>query len=294
MSKIIKATFGASDQPLVIADIEIPCYVLDNEKRVLVRSGMIKALGMSKGSSGGTSGDRLAKFVGQDRFTRFISKEILEMTENPITFKIGGNIAYGYEATILVDICEAILRANKAGLILKQQEHIVDRAEILMMAFAKVGIIALVDEATGYQQVRDRNALHKILAAYLNPYLLPWAKKFPDEFYEEMFRLKGWSYDPESVKRPGVVGTYTNKLIYEQLPEGVLEELRNRTPKTSTGSYAAQFHRSLTVDTGHPHLDRQLTAVITLMKISTTWGKFLGHFARAFNTGQQQLNLDED
>ena len=82
------------------------------------------------------------------------------------------------------------------------QKHIADQAYLLMRSLAHTGIIALVDEATGYQKVRDREALQKILDRYIAKELAKWAKRFPDEFYEQMFRLKGWKYNPASSKRP--------------------------------------------------------------------------------------------
>ena len=86
------------------------------------------------------------------------------------------------------------------------QEHIGASADILMRGLAHVGIIALVDEATGYQVVREREELHHILEAYINQELLPWSKTFPDGYYQELFRLRGWEYSPPSVKRPQMVG----------------------------------------------------------------------------------------
>jgi hypothetical protein len=48
--------------------------------------------------------------------------------------------------------------------------------------FARVGIIALVDEATGYQEVRDHEALQEILKRYISEELLVWVRTFPMEF----------------------------------------------------------------------------------------------------------------
>ncbi|MGZ7317544.1 P63C domain-containing protein, partial [Streptococcus pyogenes] len=109
-------------------------------------------------------------------------------------------------------------------------------------SLAKVGVTALVDEATGYQYERERFELQKIFKAYISEELLKWQKMFPDDFYMEIFRLNGWSYDVQSIKRrPGVVGKWTNELIYKRLPDGVLEELKRRTPKTKKGQYKARF-----------------------------------------------------
>lgn len=295
MTKILKTIAGAPDKPLIIGDIAIPCFVLENEKRVITQRGLFRALGMSVGSSGGRGGDRLVKFMEQSRFNEFSSNELRMMTSIPIKFKgATGSISFGYEATILVDICDMVIQANKAGVLLQSQLHIAERAETLFRGFAKTGIIALVDEATGYQYVRDKNALYKILEAYISPELLPWSKRFPDEFYKELFRLNNWSYNPVSVRRPGVIGSWTNKIIYERLPDGVLEELKRKTPKSEAGNRTARYFQSLTQDIGNPHLEKQILQVIPIMRLSSNMRKFWSNFARAFNVGQQELDLDNE
>src|ERR1019366_5267357 len=110
-----QATHGSPDHPLRIGELEIPCYVLGDGRRVLHQRGMVNALGMSRGSSGSTGGDRLAKFTAGDRLKPYVSKELIAVTENPIRFRTPTNqLAYGYEATVLADICEAVLAARKA------------------------------------------------------------------------------------------------------------------------------------------------------------------------------------
>lgn len=137
------------------------------------------------------------------------------------------------------------------------------------------GIIALVDEATGYQYDRARDALEKILDKFISKELRKWAKTFPDEFFENMFRLRGWQYVPFSVKRPGVVGKYTNDLIYERLAPGVLEELKRLTPRDERGRTKHRFFQRLTENVGHPRLREHLAAVIALMKASHKVGSVL-------------------
>ena len=213
----------------------------------------------------------------------FISEDLSIASINPIIFKTpNGSIAYGYEATILVDICDAVLAARKANVLQPQQMHISDRCEILVRGFARVGIIALVDEATGYQVIRARDELHKILDAYIAKELLPWTKRFPDEFYKELFRLRNWQYNPFSVKRPILVGNLTNKIVYKKLPPGVLEELVEKNPADETGRRKYHHHRFLTPDIGNTHLEKHLSAVIALMRASTSWKGFLKLLERAF------------
>src|SRR5947209_2114685 len=104
------ATHGSPDHPIRIGDLVIPCYVLADGRRVLHQRGMVKALGMSRGSSGSTGGDRLAKFTAGDRLKSFVSEKLIEVTREPIRFKTPtGHIAYGYEATVLADLCDSVL-----------------------------------------------------------------------------------------------------------------------------------------------------------------------------------------
>lgn len=116
LAALPKATHGSSDHPLKIGDVEIPCYVLDDGRRVLSLGGMIKALGMSGGSAGG-EGDRLSSFASGKAINPFISKELMSVMTSPIKFQspTGGSAASGYEATILADICDAVLSARKAN-----------------------------------------------------------------------------------------------------------------------------------------------------------------------------------
>ena len=156
----------------------------------------------------------------------------------------------------------------------KQQLHIADKCEILVRGFARVGIIALVDEATGYQEVRDRRALQKILEKYIAQELKPWIKTFPDEYYKELFRLRGWQYNPMSVKRPPLVGRITNDIIYQRLAPGVLDELKKITPKDSKGRRSHRFHQRLTENFGYKKLTETISNVTTLMKASSTYRNF--------------------
>jgi len=162
-----------------------------------------------------------------------------------------------------------------------------------MRGLAKVGIVALVDEATGYQVVRDRQDLHKILAAYISKELLPWAKRFPDEFYQQMFRLRGWSFDPETGKKPILAGKLTEKIVYKKLPPGVLDELKKKNPKNNEGRRRHKYFQFLTKDIGNPHLEKHLLISTALMRASRTWKEFLRLLERAVpNPGGNQTEME--
>ena len=278
---IKKAIYGSPDHPLIINEIEISCYVLEDGTRVLSQRGLQKGIGMS-GSGGSSGAHRTARLVAGLNPDHEDFKALVVRIRNPILFRTpSGGLAYGFEATILADICEAVLKARDSGLLVKQQQHIADRCELLMRGFARVGIIALVDEATGYQEVRAREALEEILTNFISAELLKWVKTFPDEFYRQMFRLRDWQYYQFSVKRPSVAGRITNDIIYERLAPGVLDELRRITPKDVKGRRKHRYHQRLTSDIGHPALREHIASVITLMKVSNSWRRFYAMLNRA-------------
>lgn len=299
MNKVVlKAVYSAEDRPLTIGDFSLPCYVLNNGQRVLSQTGMIKALGLSSGSAGGRGGDRLSQFVTGKRVNEFIDSSLMPLIESPIEFKTkAGTTAFGYDAEVLQQIIRGVAKAYLSGKLQKQQEHIGRNAEKLDDAFSKIGLISLIDEATGYQYDRERDELQKILKAYISEELLPWQKTFPDIFYKELFRLNGWDFTVSGIKRrPGVVGKWTNTLVYEQLPKGILDELKSKTPKSSTGHYTARFFQSLTPETGSPHLTAQLNQIITLFQLSDNMQHMWNQFEKlkSRQSGQMEIPFDFD
>ena len=189
-------------------------------------------------------------------------------------------------------ICEAILDAQKAGALKANQKHLADMADLLIRGFARVGVIALVDEATGYQEDRARDELNKILEAYISKELLPWTKRFPDEYFKQVCRLHGWEYREGSFKSPRYLGKVINRTVYEPMPPGVLNELKRLNPPNESGYRRYRHHQFLTPDTGHPHLDKQIVAVTTLLRISEDKEQFWRNFEKAFPKKGDQMYLE--
>jgi P63C domain len=292
--KIVQALHGSPDHPLRIADLEIPCYVLEDGRRVLIRSAMIKALNMSEGSAhAGLEGDRIVKFVSTKSIKPYVSDALIKSLREPIIIRTpSGSIAHASEATILADLCEAVLEARQNGKLNFQQIHIAKQCEILVRGFARVGIIALVDEVTGYQDFRSRQALEEILEKFISDEFVKWTKMFPDDFYKELFRLRGWQYSPLSVKRPQVVGHLTNDIVYQRLAPGVLTELKRLVPKDEkTKRRKRKLFQRLTEDVGHDRLREHLASVTTLMRASANWGGFYRLLERALPKYKQTLPL---
>lgn len=279
---------------LSIVDHVISCAVLGDHTRLLTQSSFLKAIGRSRTPKAGTGAivAEVPTFLAAKNLKPYLSKDLIRST-TPIKFlNSTGRVAYGYKAEILPKVCEVYLQAKDDLTLTKSQEHIAERCYILIRGLAHVGIIALVDEATGYQDDRARDELNKILEAYIREELLPWTRKFPNVFFKEIYRLHGWKFVEGNHKRPQYVGKLINRLIYEQLPKGVLEELQSKNPKTQKGYRKHKHFQFLSDNVGHPHLDKVLASVLTVFRLSNSKDEMWRHFKRVFAQEGQQLEFE--
>lgn len=279
---------------LRIGSVEIPCAVLRDGQRVITQKGFLQAIGRSpKANSRGRyrESGNLPVFIASSNLKPFIPATFTA-PDSVITFmQLRGGKALGYSADLLPQVCEIFLDAESAGVLLPAQRVVAERAKILLRALAKIGIMGLIDEVTGFQEVRDREALQGLLDLYLRKELANWAKKFPDQFYEQIFRLKGWPRNPLKVARPQIIGKYTLDVVYQRLAPDIVSELERRNPKTENGYRKARHHQFLTEDIGNPALTQHLHAVMGLMRISKDWDAFMKHLDKAFpkKTAEQLL-----
>ncbi len=270
------ATHGSDDHPLIIGNIEIPCYVLEDSTRVITNRGLQRSLGMA--ISGGAQ--RMAGFLESLDAKGLDCKDLAAHINSPIEFQPtrGGRSAFGYEATVLADLCDVFLAARKKRLLSPAQEKFAESAEILVRGFARVGIIALVDEATGFKRDDAARELAKILEAFVAKEIQKWLKTFPAEFYELICEVRNEPLD-RATKRAPYFGRLTNDLVYRRLAPGVLDELRKKNPVLESGNRKHKHFQLLTPDLGHPRLREHLAGVISVLKVAraqgTSWDEFV-------------------
>ncbi|MDO8430962.1 MAG: P63C domain-containing protein [Candidatus Binatus sp.] len=279
---------------LQIGDAEISCAVLeDGETHVLTRATFVRAIGRRGKVKGGRAFDKefqLPVFLTADNLKPFIPKE-LEENSKPVLFRLNGQIAIGYRAELLPLVCQVFMDARYAKKLRPNQEHIAEACRILYRGFATIGLIALIDEATGFQSVRAREALQALLDKFLRKELAAWAKRFPDEFYEQIYRLKNWEWKGMSKNRYSVVAKYTIDLVYERILPSLLKELEERNPKDDRGRRKGRHHQLFTEDVGHPALAQHLYALIGFMRASSSWNDFYRLVNRAFPRKGNNLEL---
>jgi len=267
---------------LIIGDLRIPCAVLDDahgNMRVLTQEGFLTAIGRAgkaKGGEGATV-DGMPAFLRAKNLKDFISNDLIAST-TPVEFvPLRGpgyqGRAFGYRAKLLPDVCWVYQDAMIAQKLLPSQKHIGESCRGFLRALTNHAIEDLVDRATGYEDVRKRRAIDRIIEQYVEKSARPWVRMFDLDFYRHIYRLNGWPFDPENTARPGVIGHWTND-IFDRLAPGIRPELHARVRRNAKGRPTQKLTQYLTPEEGKPALGRLLEGIILLMRMSKDWGEF--------------------
>jgi len=281
----IKATH---DGFLTLGTKTLACANLPDGRRVISERTMMAALGRlysgyysRRDAADNSDAEVVPRYLAPAGLKPFISAELVALLQ-PIwyTSKAGGNLSKGVRAEALPEICDVWLKARAAGALGSKQQNTAIEAEIIVRGLAHVGIIALVDEATGFQDDRAHDALVRILERFIAKELRPYVKTFPHDFYREIYRLHGWNFPPESNHQNSNLGKITNDLVYDRLAPGVREELNRLTPRNPSGRLKHKLFQRLTSDFGHPKLREHLGAVVMAMKLSDGWTDLMAKINR--------------
>lgn len=283
---------------LPIGGLQLECYVLEDGRRVFHKRGMAKALGLK--SEGGNA---FMKTLSRKGLGSEIDEKLWEKIDNPIVFKsLGSDPAHGYEAEVLVDVCKAVIRAQKAGKLTKSQNSIANQSTAIINALAKVGIDALIDEATGYQSERSPDALRLLVNAYIDKEMREWEKEFPDDYYITLNKVYG--SDPYVTRALGSVvinkpqhfGNFTNRFVYGPLENGeVLKELQRINPQIDAkGTRKQKFHQFLKKGYGLEKLRAQRQEVLTMLKLSDNIEDFKRLYEKRFGPLDGQFTMFAD
>ncbi len=274
--KLIKANYHGE---LDLNGFILSCAVLKDGTRVFSERSLANAFGI-KGGGAYWKKKREAKddsaflpeYLSANYLNPFIPNDLINKFNSAYNYlAVSGMESTGVEVTVLPEICDVYIQAEKSGI---KNENVKLASEVaykMIKAFAKVGIIALVDEATGYQYEREAKELQVILKALVSDEILEYQQQFQLSFYREIFRLWNIPFTAQYIKRkPQFIGHLTNKFVYSNLPKGmfVLEKLKSKTPKTQGGNYRYRLHQSLTEDKGREALKKVLYSVEALASVS--------------------------
>jgi hypothetical protein len=251
---------------LYFGEKEIVCAVLDDGRSVISERSFFNLLGMKAGGRKNKQGAKIPRFLSSNNLQAYIPEELRGGAQSfDIVLPQGGGKAYAYEAEKIPLILKVYLEARRDGVLHPSQLALAATAEIITLALAQTGIIALIHEATGYQKEREKDDLQKLFKAFIAKELQPWVKRFPNEFFSHLKRMYGLE---EMKKNPKFFGHLINKWVYKELSSEIYDELRRVNPKTETSNRKHRHHQLLTNDIGCPALEKQIQKVVTLMSVS--------------------------
>lgn len=267
------------DGILTVGEIQFDCAVLGNETRVVSETNFMESMGMYRSGAlstrreSGKSGARPPLHLAYKNLQPFVEKHFDDTSKIQLKYRTkSGGIGHGIRADALPKICEVWLDAQKAKVLGSTQEMIADRAGMLIRGFAHVGVVALVDEATGYQYARQRDALERMLEEFISEELRRWVKAFPSEYFRELCRLRSVVYRPD-MRLPSYFGHLTNDIVYNRMHPTILKELKRKNT-ADEGKKKGRLHQWLTDDVGHPKLLQHLGMVIGFMRVCSTYDEF--------------------
>ena len=259
----LKALYQA---PLPIGGVDLECAVLSDSEntRVIGMTSVFKAFDRVARSNNRLI--NIPSFIDAKNLQPYIDQEF-KLLIKPIEYFDGKSEKMGYNALILPAMCEMYLQARRDEVLTAKQAHLAEKAEILQSAFARLGMITLIDEATGFQRDRSHDALRILLEKYISEGMQKWIKTFPDSFFKELDKL----YDNQTTKshkRPQYYGTFINTYVYDPIEHGYVKRKLDELNIQDNGKRKARFHQWLS-DEGKQVLTRQIGRVEMLMELCT-------------------------
>jgi hypothetical protein len=269
--------------------IDVECYVLDDETKTAVISqrGMGEAMGL------GSGGSRLPMFISGKKISPYVGHELSQKLEKPVIFQglsLGTNAPaptiHGYDVTILIDVCKAVIAAETDGKLLKSQAHIARQAHVILNASAKAGIKGLVYALSGYNATKE-----EVIAAFkffVREEARDYEKEFPKQLYEEWYRL--YQLPRPERNKPWKFKHLTIDQVYRPLAKSggkVLELTRAQRAKSSERH--KKLHQFLS-DIGVKALRTHLGQLLGIAQVSKDKGEYEKHFDNIFGS-QPRLDL---
>jgi hypothetical protein len=266
--------------------IDVDCYVLDDEQKTAVISqvGMGKALGLSH------RGNAFPRFLASKGMAQTVSAQMLEKIQEPMRFQWSSGsaqpsvIVNGFDVTLLIDVCKAVVQAEAEGLLHRQQAEVARQAHLILAASAKAGIKGLVYALAGYDVTKEE--VIEAFKLYVREEARDYEKEFPPQLYEEWYRL--YQLPKPERNKPWKFMHLTIDQVYRPLAKsnGKILEL-TKAQRESSNARWKRLHQFLS-DIGVKALRTQLGQLLGIARISKSKGEYEKHFRTLFG---EQFNL---
>lgn len=286
-AKILMATHKGNFKEQLGVDVE--CYVLNDQVKtaVISQTGMARALGLA------TRGNVLERFISSQVMADYVAAELAEKLKKPVSFQWSSGVAEvppttvkGFDAALLIDLCNAIGVASAADRLDGRYKKIVQQAAIINGASAKAGIRGFVYALAGY-----RPEIEEVIQAF-KVYVQEEAKKYEQEFPNELYMAWQHLYQiPLPMRgKPWQFMHLTVKHIYFPLAKsnGKILELM-RALKSQDGDRKKKLFQFLN-EVGARALRMQIGRVLEMAESSKSPPEYEARIVERFG-GQQELEL---
>lgn len=282
-----------SEGLLPIGEVNIDVYVLWDRRRLVAKRAMARALGLK--SEGGNA---FLKTLSGKTIGSIIPEDLWEKINNPIVFKpLAGDPGHGYEATVLIEVCDALIESRES--LLPSQKFLARQAEIIVRSAAKVGIIALIDEATGFIEDKRREEYRALWQEFIRDEFRQWEEaEFPDDIFDLIYKLYGLKrINPSSTKHPRFFSKFLRKYVYIPLASSngaILEQLEEKNPVVyANGGRRYKLFQFLSDEIGLPALRQHIWQVVGIGRSVRTKQHFDRAFFSAFPEALPRKNADQ-
>jgi hypothetical protein len=299
--QLLKATHEGK---LTLGEAVLNVAVLNDGTRVISRNAIFKAFGRTKRGRAKTEQrvPNMPSFIDANNLQPFVGEDLVRELKQLDFIDLNGKQDNAYNALILPMLCKVYLDARQSNVLKTQQMPLARASEILLLSLSKVGIIAMVDEVTGYQEVRDKTALQEFLSKFIKEERGIYIKTYPDEFFEAIFKMRhlNWSLANKG-KKPQYIGHYINNYVYSRIAPNVLAELRKVNPKDETGKRKGKHTQHIDIDYGHPKLKEHLSILTAFARATgfnwTNWERMVNRALPKFDSdgsAAQEIGFPED
>jgi hypothetical protein len=276
-----------SEADLYIGETKLQCSVLNDGRRVIKDTSLFTALDRKR--KGETRIEGFPPIIGSKSLATLLMDMYPEHLNSITPFEVAqfnGKTGKWYDANTIPIICDMYMEAEKRGLITTSQQHVLDKAKILLRSLARLGITALIDEATNYQSIRGKDELQILLQEFISEELREHSREFESEYFEQIFRIYGKPYDPTTTKRPKFFAWFTRTYVYNMIPPTVFEILDEMNPliynsKTGRSDRKSKLFQHLS-DDGIHYLRSHLEGLTSVMKLSSDKDDFKDKFRLVF------------
>ncbi len=215
-----------------------------------------------------TTGKRLPRFLSVRRLKPYITPEFEASLAQISVFRtVDGSPLQGRPVSIIPELCRVWVRALDAGDLreFRHQGIARDAGALLEVIAESKGIDSLVDARTSFDEVQARDELMRMIDPFIPTDFRGWTRRFPDQFFRQIFRLESWDLRPGFVQPMPYLGQLVTNYIFGQLPSGVLDELKKTAPVIEAGFRGATGTPALIAETGNQFLDGLVTAITSVL-----------------------------